>query len=289
MCARKIILDNAYLNDTLQRLDSMNINLKRKAPASKPVIKKARGSGFGFNNGENESSSDSETEEMNFEKSIQAKTQKIAKQLADDNKTDMVEIISEIEEPVSNNIPRKKVEGLKYINKLLDSKKQREKDRILSRQEYNSKQIEENKDAVVFESEDYKRQKEELLKMKEEEHVEDEEPNNAQFYSKLLQFKERRGDPNDTPRSISTSQEDIQEKTNILPEETNIFSEGKTINELLRSTGKSGFKTNIMKYKSNEKDNKNQLLEKLKNLIKSNITPDDIRECKRRYWNRCDN
>ncbi|CUM52310.1 unnamed protein product [Debaryomyces tyrocola] len=288
----------------------MNINLKRKAPGNKPVIKKARASGFGFKNGENGSSSDSETEEMNFEKSIQAKSQKIAKQLADDNKTDMVEIISEVEEPDSKNLPRKRVEGLKYINKLLDSKKQREKDRILSRQEYNSKQIEGNKDAVVFESEDYKRQKEELLKMREKEHVEDEEPNNVQFYSKLLQFRERRGDPNDISRSITTSQDDSQEETNILPEETNIlpeetnilpeetnilpeetniFSGTNRINEPMRSTRESGFNTNIINYKTNEKGDKNQLLEKLKNLIKSNITPDDIREYKRRYWNRYDN
>lgn len=269
----------------------MNINLKRKAPGNKPVIKKARASGFGFNNGENGSSSDSETEEMNFEKSIQAKSQKIAKQLADENKTDMVEIISEIEEPDSKNVERKKIEGLKYINKLLDSKKQREKDRILSRHEYNSKQIEENKDAVVFESEDYKRQKQELLKIKEDEHIEQEEPNNAQFYSKLLQFRERRGDrdPNGTPRSSTASQDDDQEETNILPEETNIFSGKKRIDEPMRSTRKSGFNTNIVNYKTNEKGDKNQLLEKLKKLIKSNVTPDDIREYKRRYWNRYDN
>ena len=263
----------------------MNINLKRKAPGNKPVIKKARANGFGFNNGEDESSSESETEEMNFEKSIQAKSQKIAKQLAGDNKTDMVEIISQIEEPDSKNVPRKNVEGLKYINKLLDSKKQREKDRILSRQEYNSKQIEENKDAVVFESEDYKKQKEEFLRMKEEERVEDEEPNNAQFYSKLLQSRERRGDPNDTPRSIIANKEDSQEDTNIVHEETNIFSGKNKFNEPMRATRK--FNTNIMNYKTNKKEG-NQLLDKLKNLIKSKITPDDIRDYKKRYWNRYD-
>lgn len=77
---------------------------------------------------------------------------------------------------------------------------------------------------MVFESEDYKKQKEEFLRMKEEERVEDEEPNNAQFYSKLLQSRERRGDPNDTPRSIIANKEDSQEDTNIVHEETNIFS-----------------------------------------------------------------
>ena len=267
----------------------MNINLKRQASGNKPIIKKARVSGFGFNNDENESSSDSETEQMNFEKSIQAKSQKIAKQLADDNKTDMVEIISEIDEPDSKNLPRKKVEGLKYINKLLDSKKQREKDRILSKQEYDSKQIEKNKGSVVFESEDYKRQKEELLKMKEEEHVEDEEPNNAQFYSKLLQFRGRRGDANDTPRSITVSHEDSKEELDIPSKET-IISLGKNrINEPIISTRKSGSNTNIMNYKTDEKSDKNQFLEKLKKLIKSNITSDDILEYKKRYWNRYDN
>lgn len=263
----------------------MNINLKRKAPGNKTAIKKARAKGFGINNGENESS-ESETEEMNFEKSIRAKSQKIAKQLEDDNKTDMVEIISQIEEPDSKNVPRKNVEGLKYINKLLDSKKQREKDRILSRQEYNSKQIEENEDAMVFESEDYKKQKEEFFRMKEEEHVEDEEPNNAQFYSKLLQFRERRGNQNDTPRSIITSKEDCQEETNIVSEEANIYPGKNRFNEPMRATRK--FNTNIMNYKTNEKE-KNQLLDRLRNLIKSNITPDDIREYKTRYWNRYDN
>lgn len=259
----------------------MNINLKRKGSANKPVLKKPRANGFGFNSGQN-GSSESESEEMTFEKSIQTKSQKIAKQLSEDKQTDIVDIISEIEEPDLKNKPTPKVEGLKYINRLLESKKQRAKDRILSRQEYTNKQIEENKDAIVFESEDYKKQKEEVLKMKEEELVEDEEPNNAQFYSKLLQFRERRSDANDIPQGTIQSQEDNSGETSELPGK-NKTSEPKV------TTRNTGFSMHVLNYKSNEKDEQNQLIGKLKNLIKSRVTSDDIREYKKRYWNRYDN
>jgi len=281
MCARKIILKNAYSNDIVFSLGSMNINLKRKGSTYKSTLKKPRKNGFGFNNGQN-GSSESESEEMSFEKSIQAKSQRIAKQLSEDNKTDIVDIISELEEPDSKNQPKQKVEGLKYINKLLESKKQRAKDRILSRQEYTNKQIEENKDAIVFESEDYKKQKEEVLKMKEEDLVEDKEPNNAQFYSNLLQVRDRRNDVSDIPQSIIPSQGGNRREAN------EVFENNKT-NESKGITRKTGFSMNILNYKSNEKDEKNQLIENLKNLIRSKVTPDDIREYKKRYWNRHDN
>lgn len=263
----------------------MNINLKRKVSSTNSVTKKPRATGFGFNDDENRSS-ESETEELNFKKSVQIKSQKIAKQLSADKKTDMVEIISEIEEPGSKDIPRQKREGLKYINKLLDSKKQREKDRILSRQDYNNKEIEENKDAIVFESEGYKKQQEEISKMREkEEYIEDEVHNNAEFYSKLLQLRERRNDTNDTndnDQGTLTSEEGGHREWDILPENNHAAVPMWPIR-------KPESNTNILSYKTNEKDEKIQLLEKLRTLIKSNITVDDIHEYKKRYWSRYEN
>lgn len=260
----------------------MNINLKRKIPVNKPVTKKPRAGDLGFNNGEDGNSSESETEEMSFTKSVQAKSQKIAKQISKDNNSEMDKIISMVVEPDSTDAPRKRIEGLKYMNKLLDSKKQRERDRMISRQEYRDKQTEENKDSIVFESEDYKKQQQENFMLKEQERNEDEDHNNAQFYSKILQIREG---VNDTDEA---STQKTLKSNKIL--NTQMGKQNPTAP--VRSTSTLKVENSIFdvsRHQVNEKNEYKQLLERLRSFVKSKIRNDDIHEYKKRYWNRREN
>lgn len=272
ICANVNYCSWIYGYSRLYFLYTMNINLKRKIPAKKPDRKKAKVGGFGQNSSDDESS-ESESEQSNFAKSIQIKSQKIAQQLASKNE-EMSDIISTFDAEDKPEEVKAKPEGLKYMERLIDSKKRREKDRLVSRQEHTDKQVGENKGAIVFETDDYKQQKDEIAKLKKQEE-EEERPNNALFYSNLLLSREK-GEKEDIGVTMPNN-ESGSDTRKPLPWVQPTTRPNKT-------TKPANIGMHKLNYEAKDVNENKRLMD----LIKSQLTEEDIKEYKNRYWKRHD-
>lgn len=254
----------------------MNISLKRTTQKNNPNVKRPRINAFGQSGDDDKSSSESDSDEANFTKSIQAKSQKIAKQLSRETDSEMEQIVANVEEgpnEASDTGPKK--EGLKYMERLLHAKKQREKDRMISKQEDTDRRTA-DENAMVFESDLYKKQKNEILNLKKQDEAEEEEPNNAQFYSRILQMKDQ-GSIDDPPARETI--EPVELPIQSYEEQKPVYSrKGKVTNTVKREMFKD----------DSAIDEHKKLIERLKEVVKSKLTSNDIREYKKRYWNRKD-
>lgn len=254
----------------------MNISLKRTTQKNNPNVKRPRINAFGQSGDDDKSSSESDSDEANFTKSIQAKSQKIAKQLSRETDSEMEQIVSNVEEgPNEASDTRPKKEGLKYMERLLHAKKQREKDRMISKQEDTDRRAA-DENAMVFESDLYKKQKNEILNLKKQDEAKEEEPNNAQFYSRILQMKDQ-GIIDDPPARETIERVELPIQS--YEEQKPVYSrKGKVTNTVKREIFKD----------DGTIDEHKKLIERLKELVKSKLTSNDIREYKKRYWNRKD-
>lgn len=241
----------------------MGFKLKRRNETSVSRRPEDRRSQNAFQRqGKEEIDSEEDSEEEDFAKSIQAKRQKINEQLQE-VKGDRLEFDEpEVEDDKSKN---KNQTGSKYIKKLLEAKKQRESDYIKQKSKLQDERVralvKTNSDLEVFESAEYKLQKDQI-------HSEEEKEDNgtgSSFYANLLN---RRGG--------SSNEED--------PESIN----GEVLNTEAEtaSTGTKPIAGKVKKHFTEFQNPQTQLLNRLKELCETKITESNLKDYKKRYWQR---
>ncbi|KAK6454377.1 uncharacterized protein RJT20DRAFT_58291 [Scheffersomyces xylosifermentans] len=277
----------------------MNFNLKRKQPQLKgvPLKKKTLNtkSAFQHNTQQNTSSSSSseeESEETLFAKRIKEKTKKVNQQLSQDdpNTLSTSEIEKLVEGPSSKPSKHTASEAKKYskyLSQLLLTKERRKQEQLISKQESIDRKAS-SREGLVFESDEYKKQKDSILSMKKDENVRDDKENDtsnssASFYSRILDSTDKQGNENDN-KNIVQDQQDKDTKDNI---ETQVNSEKLPKERPLAIRQEKLTVKSLTDETANSKPfGKNRLISKLTEFVRSKVTQSEIEQYRQRYFER---
>lgn len=268
----------------------MNLNLKRrlvdeaesenKGSASKRNRLNAFFSGEDDDDGDNDGSS--------FQEAVLEKASRIKRKLMT-AANDFEELESEDDSSDgAQQIKRSHGDnsGLSYIESLRRSRKERAQVREVSRQEAANKLVNEYGSATVFESDNYKKHKQHIDRLKlQEEEQDDQEKDDSAFYSAMLQARERgaRGvrpakrlsEDNHNSGSELTAAPGIDEiKTTPLPSYSSATKR------------QSGQTLDCEEHTTTMDEDYTRLINTIKHIIKTNVTSNDIEEYKNRYWKR---
>ncbi|CCE85660.1 Piso0_005279 [Millerozyma farinosa CBS 7064] len=189
----------------------MNFSLKRKATQDGGKDKRPKGKLFNDND-----DSDSESGDEKFVKHIEKAKLKAKRQESEKNE-EIEKLIEDIDneenEESKDGLNREGESGSKsmYMTNVIASREMRNKERLASVQKQQDKVAESAKDAIVYESAEYKEQKRKVLEFLDKQALgDDEESRGSLFYSKMLALKH--GEPNnDTKTDVAHQNIELQD------------------------------------------------------------------------------
>lgn len=250
----------------------MNFSLKRKATQGRGKDKRPKGKLFNDND-----DSDSESGDEKFVKHIEK-----AKLKAKRQETEKNEEIEKLIEDINNEENKDSKDGLNkegepgnqlmYMANVIASREMRNKERLASIQKQQDRMAESAKDAIVFESTEYKKQKREVLEFLDEQAPgDDEEGKGSSFYSKMLALKH--GEPKqDTKTSEPRQNTDLQDERT---------DEDMTYIERKDDTNYSRFRRDGSTHEP--RDRENLFIKGIINLIKSKVSEKEIEIQREKY------
>lgn len=256
----------------------MNFSLKRKA--TQDGVKEKRPKGKLFNDNDD---SDSESGDEKFVKHIKKASLKAKRQESEKNE-EIEKLVQDInDEENANSQDGLNKEGtpgrqLMYMANVIASREMRDKERLASVQKQQDRQAELAKDAIVFESEEYKKQKRDVLQFLDKQQLgDDEEGRGSSFFTKMLALKH--GEPYHGTKTYGSLQ--------------NIKLQDETIAEDRTHTGKKGI-IEVSSFKRDgsthrPRDSEDLFIKGIMNLIKSKVSEKEIEIQKEKYHMRAAN
>lgn len=256
----------------------MNFSLKRKVAQDGGKDKRPKGKLFNDND-----DSDSESGDEKFVKHIEKAKLKAKIQESEKN-----EEIEKLIEDINNEEHENSKDGLNkegdlssqlmYMANVIASREMRNKERLASVQKQQDRMAETAKDAIVFESTEYKKQKREVLEFLDEQASgDDEEGRGPSFYSKMLALKH--GEPNHDTKTYEPHQNtDLQDEATA---EDTTYTERKDYIEYSR------FRRDGSTHEP--RDREDLFIKGIINLIKSKVSEKEIELQREKYHMRAVN